>query len=153
MAAQRQNKKRKLRAREERRRAPQCPNCGQPLRKRLLMCSIPCDIYADQRVATKNARGQAALREALLEERAWNGCEQCGLHKAPRDSAFRNDTVRSLDVHHLSYKRQGKQSEIEDVVLLCRDCHNHVHDHLERHGVQSRERGVPLLGALSIRLP
>lgn len=33
----------------------------------------------------------------------------------------------NLDVHHLTYKRVGKE-KIHDCVTLCRTCHNTLHD-------------------------
>lgn len=38
---------------------------------------------------------------------------------------LRNAVPRNLDVHHLTYDRFGRE-ELDDLVLLCRDCHKEV---------------------------
>lgn len=44
-----------------------------------------------------------------------HSCQRCGDHQ------------RSLDVHHLTYERLGAE-EPRDLVVLCRRCHQAVHD-------------------------
>lgn len=50
----------------------------------------------------------------------WIGCEIC------------NNT--SVDIHHLDIKGMGgttKEDEIEDLIAVCRTCHDKCHDHPE----------------------
>ena len=41
-------------------------------------------------------------------------CEQCG--------------KKSVDIHHIIFKSQGGTDEIENLIALCRKCHNMAHD-------------------------
>lgn len=40
-------------------------------------------------------------------------CENCG--------------NRAVDVHHLTFRSQGGKDVIENLIGVCRDCHNHAH--------------------------
>lgn len=42
-------------------------------------------------------------------------CEQCGI-AAP------------LDIHHVTYENVGRET-IDDLIALCRDCHDEKHTH------------------------
>lgn len=34
----------------------------------------------------------------------------------------------AVDIHHIIYKSRGGKDEIENLIALCRDCHNLAHD-------------------------
>ena len=36
--------------------------------------------------------------------------------------------AKSSDIHHIIYKSQGGSNDIENLIALCRDCHNAAHD-------------------------
>lgn len=57
------------------------------------------------------------IREALFKQRGIR-CEKCGL-KGGNKSAF--------DIHHLSYARIFEE-ELEDLIIVCRPCHNKIHN-------------------------
>lgn len=42
------------------------------------------------------------------------GCECCG--------------GKAVDIHHLVFRSQLGEDKIENLIALCRDCHNHAHD-------------------------
>jgi hypothetical protein len=50
--------------------------------------------------------------------RVFNRCQLCNA---------RNDPNNPLQVHHRTYVRLGAELDI-DVIVLCRDCHQHFHD-------------------------
>lgn len=53
-------------------------------------------------------------------EGEWIACEVC--------------SKTSIDVHHLDIKGMGgtkKEEKIEDLIAVCRECHNKCHDHPE----------------------
>lgn len=54
-------------------------------------------------------------REALVR-RARGRCERCDRMAPP------------LDAHHRRMRSQGGSDALENLSLLCRRCHNHVHD-------------------------
>lgn len=62
------------------------------------------------------------LRERCRRE-SRNRCEACGKPYAPG---------RPLELHHLSYERLGRE-EREDVILLCRQCHDTADDLRHEH--------------------
>ena len=41
-------------------------------------------------------------------------CEQCG--------------NKAADIHHITFRSQGGTDEIENLIALCRKCHNMAHD-------------------------
>lgn len=43
-----------------------------------------------------------------------------------------------LEVHHRTYARRGRENP-EDVIALCKNCHERFHDKLARAGGPSRE--------------
>lgn len=65
-----------------------------------------------------------AFRFYVLEQRG-ECCEFCG---ARREAAY-DDTVFHL--HHLDYSRLGHEHP-EDVIVLCRSCHDDVHEFPKR---------------------
>ena len=60
-----------------------------------------------------------ALRKAVLKRDIYT-CQSCGTYDVP------------LEVHHLHY-RTFKAENLSDLVSLCRDCHQAVHD---KHGYE-----------------
>jgi len=49
-------------------------------------------------------------------------CERC--NGAQKDGVI-------LHVHHLTYQRKGNEA-LEDLIVLCKGCHDHTHDRQER---------------------
>ncbi len=43
-------------------------------------------------------------------------CEECSI----------TDTDRTLDIHHLTYVRRGREHP-DDLRVLCRECHDRIH--------------------------
>ena len=41
-------------------------------------------------------------------------CEVCG--------------VKAVDIHHKKMKSQGGTDEADNLIAVCRDCHQHLHD-------------------------
>ena len=39
-------------------------------------------------------------------------------------------SCQAVDIHHITYKSQGGSDEIENLIALCRDCHNRAHDNI-----------------------
>lgn len=33
----------------------------------------------------------------------------------------------AVDIHHITYRSQGGQNNIENLIALCRNCHNRAH--------------------------
>jgi 5-methylcytosine-specific restriction endonuclease McrA len=58
----------------------------------------------------------AARKQQRNTQFAHNCCESCGLTKP-------------LELHHITYKRLT-QEHISDVALICRDCHQAIHNKL-----------------------
>jgi len=46
---------------------------------------------------------------------------------------FGCDSREGLSLHHWTYERIGRE-ELSDLILVCRDCHSHIH-RLERRGM------------------
>jgi 5-methylcytosine-specific restriction endonuclease McrA len=42
--------------------------------------------------------------------------------------ACENCTKKAVDIHHLTFKSQLGKDEIDNLMALCRDCHNKAHD-------------------------
>ena len=55
------------------------------------------------------------LREQVLRRDSYT-CQSCG-------------ATHNLEVHHITYERLGDE-ELADLVALCSNCHNHVHNEL-----------------------
>jgi len=41
---------------------------------------------------------------------------------------FKRYMVVAVDVHHIRYRSQGGKDDIYNLIGLCRECHNLVHD-------------------------
>ena len=53
--------------------------------------------------------------EALnLSTSDWIGCEYCG--------------KTAVDIHHIKFKSHCGKDEINNLIALCRECHNLAHD-------------------------
>lgn len=61
-----------------------------------------------------------SVRRTALKRDGWV-CQQCG-------------TGKNLEVHHINYEHLGQEGELEDVITLCRKCHERVHAN-DRHTV------------------
>lgn len=64
---------------------------------------------------------RTAWRDSIIL-RDQDTCQLCQRH---------SDFVGTMDVHHLSYERFGKE-EKADGILLCRPCHNEVTNETRR---------------------
>ena len=52
-----------------------------------------------------------------------NGCCMC---KRPLDK------IRSVQVHHITYKNLGHEDVLNDLVTLCGSCHKKIHNYYNR---------------------
>lgn len=57
-----------------------------------------------------------ALAQSAVLKRDHNKCADCG------DS----NKEKAIEVHHITYIRRGKEN-LEDLMTLCKDCHNERH--------------------------
>lgn len=69
-------------------------------------------ISAEEKLAYMQTKQWSELKEHRLRI-AQNKCEHCG-------------STNKLHLHHVTYERLT-QEHIEDVVILCEECHNKVH--------------------------
>ena len=69
----------------------------------------------------------AAMRRTAMR-RAKYACEICGAKRI---------SDNPLHVHHLTYERMGSE-DIDDLVVLCEDCHNEVHEFVDYAILKSR---------------
>ena len=80
------------------------------------------EITSDERLA--------ALRSMpyvdYLETPEWRNVRMCALHAAGWRCEVCN-TDDELEVHHRAYERRGEEV-LEDLTVLCRDCHQRFHD-------------------------
>lgn len=45
--------------------------------------------------------------------------------------------AKSTDLHHIIYKSRGGKDEINNIMALCRNCHNDAHnEHIKPHELQ-----------------
>lgn len=56
------------------------------------------------------------IRNAYMKKHKWCQCH-----------AWYGDKVPARDCHHISYKNLGYETA-DDLVALCRQCHNLIHD-------------------------
>ena len=56
----------------------------------------------------------AKLAKQVIE-RSGGVCENCNSNQGP------------LDIHHILFKSHGGRDEIENLILLCRECHERAH--------------------------
>lgn len=66
---------------------------------------------------------------AIVRARDHNQCQTCWL----------TGKEATLDVHHRTYQRVGGEW-LDDLVLLCQDCHKAIHDHVWRPRKRERDR-------------
>ena len=73
-----------------------------------------------------------------MQSEAWQKVRRARLHiddyKCQRCGRGKN-----LQVHHISYEHLGQAGEIEDLVTLCRECHEEIHKGDIRQGGQRNE--------------
>lgn len=68
-------------------------------------------------------------RDVYLRSEDWKNLRIAMLHSA-NNKCEACSTSRSLDVHHINYRKLYDVSP-EDLVVLCRDCHNKAHEILD----------------------
>jgi 5-methylcytosine-specific restriction endonuclease McrA len=81
-----------------------------------------------------------ACIRAFALERAHHQCALC-------------PTTSPLDVHHRSYQRLGFEAP-EDLIVLCRECHDRHHQRLRLAGVRATNHepiAAPMVSAAEIR--
>lgn len=57
---------------------------------------------------------------------------------------------RGRDIHHVVYRSHGGKDTEDNLVLLCRDCHSHLHDNnpnmaMRRRGIRSEQEAQEYL--------
>ena len=57
----------------------------------------------------------------------WKGRRDKALHRARERCELCHGTAHPLEVHHTTYERRGRENP-DDLVVLCRRCHQHVED-------------------------
>lgn len=67
---------------------------------------------------------------SYLQSEHWQRTRKKKLKKH-RHCEFCSSTGR-LDVHHKTYERRGRE-RLSDLVVLCRSCHDAVHDYAKAH--------------------
>lgn len=103
------------------------PRPGEVERRRLFPCR---DCYQPSS-SRKKPKARSEEREAghldrmdqlrpMVLARAGYRCERCGEQGRPR---------RPLECHHRLMRSQGGPDRAENLVVLCRGCHQHVHAH------------------------
>ena len=121
---QRRRRQRKWRAVMKWRQSPSsrpCPNCGGRLRNDLA-CTRPCNLYEGRRGIEGDDDLYLWRRKNEIRSARRHRCEVCG------------EPGLSLDVHHLRYSEWGNEPD-EDLAVLCRACHDVIHDRLKAHGI------------------
>ena len=91
-----------------------------------MICSIPCDVFSGWEPLSAFDHQQRRNRFAafMTTERVALGCSRCGNHAGES---------KHLDVHHLRYGVWGAEAD-HHLALLCRTCHDAVHQILEHRG-------------------
>lgn len=80
-------------------------------------------------------------REEFYQSRTW--------YKI-RENARRRDfficriceNKNALDGHHLTYERWGGGEEPRDILSLCRDCHDKIHEKIEDPNEEAKEKAA-----------
>jgi 5-methylcytosine-specific restriction endonuclease McrA len=54
------------------------------------------------------------LRQSVLRRDGWR-CQSCG-------------TMSNLEVHHKQFRSQSGEDSDENLITLCTECHNHIHN-------------------------
>lgn len=89
-------------------------------RERLHALGLTIDEY-DRYLETPHWKAfQKLAFETQRQRLGQNHCEHCP-PGAPKSK-------EPLHVHHLTYERLGDEL-LEDVVIICRDCHSKIHGH------------------------
>ena len=66
--------------------------------------------------------------EDYLQTPHWKHRREDKLRAAGRRCQVCNRGSRTLDVHHRTYERRGQELD-EDLIVLCRECHDIFHKH------------------------
>ena len=53
----------------------------------------------------------------LCLDQIWH-CEKCG----------KQDYLQNFDLHHIKYRSHGGTDEVDNLMCLCRNCHNIIHN-------------------------
>ena len=67
-----------------------------------------------------NALENRAMRQRVIEARGPK-CEKCGYDKEP-----------VLEMHHIKQRKDGGSNELDNLLLLCPNCHGEIH-----HGIRN----------------
>lgn len=98
-----------------------------------------CDLRPTKPIKKRNPERQAKRRkcyQAFLGSPAWKVLRAAALdlagYRCQGEHTHGMTTVRCgetdrLTVHHQTYARFGGREQPEDLLVLCRDCHNRLH--------------------------
>jgi hypothetical protein len=99
-----------------------CPNCSEGrLDRNPYVCTLRCNIFAGW--TSRTPEGEART-STFKDDNLEGGCASCGGY-----AGFRS--WDDLQVHHLRYTVRGEEPD-NVLVLLCPECHEDVHQELER---------------------
>jgi len=73
------------------------------------------------------------LQKSLKSNPKYQTCYSCDLTLAVLISCGDTD---GIDLHHISYKNIGNETE-KDIVPLCSDCHHRVHKYIKSERISS----------------
>lgn len=79
------------------------------------MRAIPKPAYARMQRAKKRLKAAQLAANAVLVRERDVFCQYCG-------------SARELHAHHIRYRSQGGGHETSNLVLVCRICHELIHD-------------------------
>jgi hypothetical protein len=77
-----------------------------------------------------------------LESPQWSMRRQIHLDQAANRCQLCNQNGNTLDVHHKTYERVGRE-RFDDLIVLCRSCHNRVHAIIEDRQKESQVGQIP----------
>lgn len=84
-----------------------------------------------------------ARRKTTYRRDDWT-CQHCGTQSGPHAS---NDGVR-LHAHHVTPRSEGGSNDLGNLITLCEECHQAVHDHnIFGDGWQGDQSPSPIFGA------
>ena len=82
--------------------------------------------YAERQAETQREREEHVNYYDYMQSNEWRQLRREALK---RDGYIcqRCGTGKNLQVHHVNYEHLGQAGELEDVITLCKTCHEHVH--------------------------